>query len=165
MTTAARNRVPIDVAMLAGMLGVVFAAAGLGSWLTMQGMPQWYDSLARPAFSPPNWVFGPVWSLLYLMMAIAAWLVWRNPPGQARRTALLLFALQLALNVAWSGLFFGLRSPGLAFVEIVFLWGAILATLLAFWRINVTAGGLLVPYLAWVTFAGVLNFAFWWLNS
>ena len=122
-------------------------------------------SLVRPSFAPPTWVFGPAWTTLYVMMGLAAFLVWQQ--GLARpdvRRALTLFGVQLVLNGLWSPLFFGLRAPGLALVEIVVLWFAILATLVAFWRTRRVAGGLLVPYLAWVTFATALNAGFWALN-
>lgn len=139
---------------------------GVGSaFATMGAVRDWYPSLVRPSFAPPSWVFGPVWTALYLMMGVAAFLVWQR--GLARpdvRLALGLFVAQLVLNGLWSILFFGMRSPGLAFVEIVALWVLIVLTLWTFWRVSPLAGGLLVPYLAWVTFAAALNFGFWWLN-
>jgi translocator protein len=141
-----------------------FAAAGLGSLATMDAIPTWYAALRKPSWNPPNWVFGPVWSLLYLMMAVAAWLVWRTAGWPGARPALGLFAVQLVLNIGWSVVFFGLHRPGWAFAEIVLLWGAILATLLLFRPISPSAALLLVPYLAWVTFAGLLNFTVWRLN-
>ena len=151
--------------MLAGLIGACFAAAGVGSSLTTPALDNWYAALAKPAWTPPNWVFGPVWSSLYFTMAIAAWLVWRRRNNQGARLALALFVLQLALNVVWSGLFFALRNPQAAFIEIVVLWGAILLTLVTFWRISRLAGWLLTPYLSWVTFAVSLNFAIWRLNA
>ena len=147
-------------------LAAVFAAAGVGSLFTARSVAEWYPALAKPSWTPPNAVFGPVWTVLYLLMAVAAWLVWRKAGGLgAARLPLALFAVQLALNAAWSVLFFGLRMPGLAFGELVVLWLAIAATLAAFRRVVPAAGLLLAPYLAWVTFAGALNFALWRLNA
>jgi tryptophan-rich sensory protein len=153
-----------QAAALGVSLAVCFAAAGLGSLFTRASVSSWYQTLAKPSYAPPDWVFGPVWSLLYAMMAVAAWLVWRQGAATAG-SALRLFALQLALNVAWSALFFGLRLPGWAAVELAALWLAIAATAAAFARRSPAAAGLLVPYLAWVAFAGVLNFGIWRLNA
>jgi translocator protein len=139
-----------------------FAVAGLGGMATTPSIPNWYACLAKPSWTPPSWLFGPVWSFLYLSMAVAAWLVWRKGNAQV---PLILFAVQLAFNLAWSWLFFGLHSPGAGFVDIVLLWVAIAATMLAFWRRSPVAGMLFVPYLAWVSFAAVLNFAIWRLNG
>lgn len=146
---------------LAGWLLLCFAAAAFGS-LFMPG--EWYAQLNKPTWNPPNWIFGPVWTALYTMMAIAAWLVWRRGGFAAQRLPLGLFLSQLFLNALWSPLFFGLHNPALALAEIVFLWLAILGTLLAFWKVHRGAGLLLVPYLAWVTFAAMLNFTLWQLN-
>jgi tryptophan-rich sensory protein len=144
-------------------LVVTLAAAGLGNWATMLSVGDWYHQLARPDWTPPDWIFGPVWAALYAMMAVAAWLVWRQ--ARSSNSALVLYVLQLALNVIWSVLFFGLRSPALAAVEIVVLWLVILATLSAFWRRSPAAGLLMVPYAAWVAFAALLNFEFVRLNG
>jgi benzodiazapine receptor len=146
---------------LASWLTVTFSAAWVGSWF-QPGV--WYASLVKPALTPPAWVFGPVWTLLYLMMGIAAWLVWRTQGLTGALGPLGLFLVQLALNALWSYLFFGLKHPGLAFLDIVALWLAILATLVAFWRAYPAAGLLLLPYLLWVSFATYLNFQFWRLN-
>jgi tryptophan-rich sensory protein len=146
---------------LAGWLLLCFVPATFGG-LFMPG--EWYASLRKPAWNPPGWAFGPVWTALYTMMAVAAWLVWRCGGFAAQRRALALFLIQLALNAAWTPLFFGLRQPGLAFAEILLLWLAIAATLAAFRPVNRIAGWLLVPYLAWVSFAAVLNLALWRLN-
>jgi translocator protein len=124
----------------------------------------WYDGLAKPSWNPPSWVFGPVWTALYIMMGVAAWLI-HDRYGSAARGALALFGAQLLLNAAWSAIFFGLRSPGLAFAEIIALWLLIVATTVEFWRRRAAAGMLLLPYLAWVTFAAALNFAIWRLNA
>ena len=142
-------------------LAVTFAAAWIGSRFQPG---DWYAGLIKPALTPPAQVFGPVWTLLYVMMATAAWLVWRRY-GLAKAIGPLgLFLGQLALNALWSYLFFGLQRPGLAFLDIVALWLAILATLIAFWRSHPAAGVLLLPYLLWVSFATYLNFQFWRLN-
>jgi tryptophan-rich sensory protein len=125
---------------------------------------EWYKNLAKPWWTPPDWLFGPVWTLLYLFMGVAAWLVWRRGGFQEARGALALFLVQLLLNALWSWVFFGLQQPGWAFLELSLLWLAIAATLAAFWRLVPAAGWLLAPYLAWVSFAGVLNFALWHLN-
>jgi len=161
-TSASPGRHPVrKVLGFAGWLLLCFAAAAFGS-LFMPG--EWYAQLKKPEWNPPNWLFGPVWSALYTMMAIAAWLIWRRGGFAAQRVPLGLFLLQLLLNAAWSPLFFGLRRPGLAFAEIVLLWLAILGTLIAFWKEHRVAALLLLPYLAWVTFAAVLNFTLWQLN-
>ena len=141
-----------------------FLAAGLGSLFTAASVGSWYAGLAKPGWNPPAWVFGPVWTALYAMMAVAGWLVWRRG-GPGAWTALQLFAVQLVLNVGWSAVFFGLQMPGLAFAEILALWIAIAATLRTSWRVSRPAGILLVPYLLWVSFAAVLNFAIWRLNA
>ena len=146
-------------------IGICFGAAFIGSIFTNSSIPTWYADLAKPSWTPPDWVFGPVWSVLYLMMALAAWLVWRRGGLAAAALPITLFMVQLVLNVTWSILFFGLRMPGVAFGEIVTLWSAILATMIAFWRATPIAGYLLLPYLLWVTFAAGLNFAIWRLNT
>lgn len=142
-------------------LGACFAAAAFGG-LFMPG--EWYATLKKPAWNPPGWIFGPVWTALYITMAVAAWLVWKRGGFKTQCVALSFFLLQLLFNALWSPLFFGLHNPGLAFVDIVLLWLALLATLIRFWRVSVLAGSLLVPYLAWVTFASVLNGTLWRLN-
>jgi tryptophan-rich sensory protein len=151
--------------VLLGFILLCFAAAGLGSLATTPAIDGWYAALRKPAWTPPNWVFGPVWSLLYLGMAIAAWLVWRERTWASVEWPLFLFAIQLILNVVWSFLFFGARLPGVAFAEILLLCGAILATLVAFQRVSMPAALLLAPYLAWVTFAAFLNFSIWRMNA
>lgn len=144
---------------------ICFAAAGLGSLVTTPNIPNWYADLAKPTWNPPSWVFGPVWSCLYLMMAVSVWLVWRQGGFAEGRLPLALFAVQLGLNSFWSILFFGLHRPGLAALDILLLGTAILATLIAFWKRSKWAGILLVPYLAWVSFAAVLNLVIWRLNT
>jgi benzodiazapine receptor len=125
----------------------------------------WYGTLDKPFFTPPDSVFGPVWTVLYLSMAASAWLVWRRAGFSETKIAMALFSVQLALNLFWSVIFFGLEAPGLALVEILALWPAILLTTLAFSRISQPAGWLLGPYLAWSTFATILNASIWWLNG
>jgi len=141
------------------------AVAGLGGLATAPNVGGWYVELVKPAWTPPGWVFGPVWSVLYLMMAVAAWLVWRQGGLAVAAVPLGLFVVQLLLNGVWSWLFFALHSPGAALVDIVLLWAAIVATTVAFWRRSTLAGVLLAPYLAWVSFAVALNFAVWRLNG
>ncbi len=145
---------------------VIAECAGIiGSAFTIPSIPTWYAGLAKPVLNPPSWVFGPVWTTLYALMGIGAFLVWRR--GVQRRevkVALAIFAGQLVLNTLWSMIFFGLHAPGAAFVEIVLLWLAILATVIAFARVSKTAAWLLAPYLLWVSFASYLNFAIWMLN-
>jgi translocator protein len=153
-----------QMGMLLLSIAICFAVSGLGALFTRQSVSQWYPVLLKPAWNPPAWVFGPVWSTLYLMMAIAAWLVWRERGFKAGAGALGLFALQLAFNAAWSPLFFGLRSPLAGLIDIIPMWAAILATAIAFWRISWPAGALLIPYWLWVSFATALNFAIWRLN-
>ena len=138
---------------------------GVSGMATARGVQDWYPTLVKPSFNPPSWVFGPVWTLLYIMMGIAAYLVWQKGlDAEGVRAALALFALQLILNGAWSILFFGMQSPGLAFVEILVLWLFIALTLFFFWRVSPLAGLLLLPYQLWVTFAAVLNGSIWFLN-
>lgn len=125
---------------------------------------EWYERLDKPWWTPPNWLFGPAWSVLYMMSALAAWLVWLRGDTAALVVPLGLYMVQLALNAAWSGLFFGLRRPDLAFAELIVMWIAILATIVAFAAVRTDAALLMLPYLAWVTFAGALNFAVWRRN-
>ena len=140
-------------------------AGGIGAIFTTPAIPTWYASLEKPAFQPPNWLFFPVWTTLYTLMGIAAWLVWRKGLEQRRvRVALGLFGIQLILNMAWTIIFFGLFSLFGALVAIVFLWIAILINIVTFWRLSKAAGALLVPYILWVSFASILNFSVWMLN-
>ena len=148
--------------VLIGWLTLTFSAALTGFFIQPDG---YYAALAKPAWAPPAWVFGPVWTALYIAMAVAAWLVWRCGGWRAQRSPLLLYLVQLGLNALWTPLFFGLRSPGLALVWIILLLVAIVLTARAFFRIDRGAGWLLVPYLLWVGFAAVLNFSIWRLQS
>ncbi|MGM0399011.1 MAG: TspO/MBR family protein [Halobacteriota archaeon] len=143
---------------LVGASGAVFTSMGLASW---------YPQLARPALAPPNWVFGPVWTTLFALMGVAVWLVWKEATGEltdVARFALGIFVVHFAINLAWSGVFFGLQSLLGGLIVIAVLWLLIVATIWAFARVDRRAGVLLVPYLAWVSFAGYLNYAFWLLN-
>jgi tryptophan-rich sensory protein len=143
-----------------GWFVLVFAAAAAGAIASIQAA-QFYGTLTRPSWAPPSWLFAPVWNVLYLLMTIAVWLVWRH---RATRAALTLFISQLALNALWSWLFFTWHQGRWAFIEIIVLWFLIAATVLAFWRIRALAGALLLPYLAWVSFASALAYQTWRLN-
>ncbi len=141
------------------------AAGAIGGLVTYPAIPGWYASLNKPSFSPPNWVFGPVWTALYVLMGIAAYAVYRTGmKKQAVRDALAVFGVQLGINVLWSLLFFGLHSPIYGLMCIVALWLAIAITIIRFYAISKTAGLLLVPYILWVSFASLLNFCVWMLN-
>lgn len=143
---------------LAGFVGVTFCAPLLGIF----GRPGvWYAALNKPEWNPPGWIFGPVWTLLYLMMAVAAWLIWKQ---EGWRRALGLYFIQLVLNAAWTPIFFGAHELGWALVEMILLWSAVLLTLCSFFRISKPAGWMLAPYLGWVTFAAFLNFTLWRMN-
>lgn len=149
--------IAIAVSEVAGIIGSVF---------TMSAIPTWYAGLAKSSLNPPAWIFGPVWTTLFAIMGVAAWLIWKN--GITRKDvkiALIIFDIQLILNVLWSIIFFGWHSPGWAFVEIIFLWIAILATIIIFAKISRPAAWLLAPYIIWVSFAGYLNFSIWQINS
>ncbi len=124
----------------------------------------WYAALVKPAWTPPDWLFGPVWTILYVMIAISGWLVWREAGFAGAALPLAAYSLQLVLNAAWTPLFFGLHRPDLGFAGIVLLWLSIIATVVLFWPIHAGAALLLLPYLAWVTFAAALNLAVWRLN-
>jgi translocator protein len=143
-------------------IGVSLLAGGLGSISTFSAIPTWYQTLNKPFFSPPNFVFGPVWTTLYILMGIALYLILINK--KRTKAALFVFFLQLFLNILWSFIFFGFKQPLLAFIEIIFLWLAILSTLLHFYFINKKAGYLLIPYLLWVSFASMLNLSVALLN-
>ena len=147
----------------AGWFLLSFAAAAAGARASIDAQV-FYSQLIQPDWAPPAWLFGPVWTFLYLLMAVSASLVWLSGGWRARRGELGLYLVQLVLNGLWSWLFFAWHLGGLAFAEIILLWGAICATVIAFWRTRPLAGMLLVPYLLWVTFAAVLNFAVWQLN-
>lgn len=138
------------------------AIAGIFTADSVQG---WYATLVKPSFSPPNWVFGPVWTTLYVLMGISFYLVWIQPAGKKRDNAIMLFLCQLALNVAWSFLFFYFKQPGLALVEIILLWILIVIMLIQFYKVKPLAAFLNIPYLLWVSFATALNAGYYLLNS
>lgn len=166
-------------------IGVSLSAGFVGSTFTMPAISSgWYASLAKPALNPPAWIFGPVWTTLYVLMGIALFLVWssyapadaeamagkkasadkKEESGKSKRLAYFAFGIQMVLNALWSLIFFGLHSPGGALLEMIFLWLAILATIIAFAKISKPAAWLLVPYILWVSFAGYLNYAIWTLK-
>jgi benzodiazapine receptor len=146
-------------------LVLTFSAAFVGSIFTGRAVPNWYADLNKPFFTPPDWLFGPVWTILYLLMAISAFIVWQKGlASPAVKIALILYLIQLILNALWSVIFFGLKLPLAAFIEIILLWSAIGLTILAFVGVSITAALLLVPYILWVSFAAVLNFSIWFLN-
>ena len=144
---------------------VCFSAAAIGSLTTTPQIPNWYADLAKPIWTPPNWLFGPVWTILFSLMAIAAWLVWRKHGMKKARRALVWFGIQLVLNSLWSVLFFGWNNPGAAAAEILLLWLTILLTMVTFSKKSKAAGLLLVPYFLWVSFAMVLNISIWQMNG
>ena len=154
-----------DIAMLIAFVAVCFGAAALGNLFSGGRMDGWYEALRKPAFTPPGWIFGPVWTLLYACMGIAAWLVWQRRGFRRAALPLGLFAAQLAMNAAWTPLFFGLRSPAAAMVDLAALWVLIALTTARFFPISRLAGWLMAPYLAWTTFAAALNLAIWRLNA
>jgi translocator protein len=152
----------LQILALIAWVGLCFLTALIGSRFTPG---EWYLQLQKPTWTPPGYLFGPVWSFLYFTMGVAAWLVWKRAGFAGARVALVLFVAQLVLNGMWSWIFFGLHKPGIAFAEILVLWGMILGTLIAFWQKSPPAGILLTPYLIWVSFAAVLNFSIWQMNK
>jgi benzodiazapine receptor len=146
----------VIICLLAGFIGSVF---------TSPSIPAWYATLTKPSFNPPDWVFAPVWTILFVLMGISAYLVWnKGLQNKDVKISLFIFGIQLVLNALWSFLFFGLHSPFYAFVEIILLWAAIALTILNFFKISRRAGLLLLPYILWVSFAALLNFTIWRLN-
>lgn len=159
---AVYGNVPYNIGMIILFILIAFLPGIIGG----RFMPgDWYAGLVKPPFNPPGWIFGPVWTLLYPTMGISSWLVWKKSGFAKAGPALSVYALQLILNGAWSWIFFGLHRPGWAFAELTILWAAILATVILFWKISTPAGALLLPYLAWVSFAAALNAAIWRLNA
>jgi tryptophan-rich sensory protein len=150
---------------LAAAIAIPQVSGGIGAIAVASSVKSWYRTIKKPSWNPPNWLFGPVWTVLYLLMGVASWLVWREREGNPEaRGALNLYWAQLGLNALWTPLFFGFHRIGLAAAEIAVLWAAILATIARFYRIRPAAGLLLVPYQLWTTFAGVLNATVWRLN-
>ena len=162
--------IAIVVSEMAGVIGAFFTTPSIAGPSTGLGL-SWYAGIVKPAINPPAWVFGPVWTTLFVLMGISAWLIWRkldsgSEAGMTKqiKIALGIFLGQLVLNTIWSIIFFGLHNPGGALIEIVFLWLAILATIIAFAKISRPAAWLLVPYILWVSFASYLNYSIWMLN-
>src|SRR4030042_365468 len=154
-----------DIWKLVVSIVACLAAGAIGSIFTRQAIPTWYATLEKPVFNPPNWLFAPVWTLLYILMGVAAFLVWRKGfENRQGKIALIAFLVQLVLNALWSVVFFGLQSPLYGLIVISVLWVAILYTTLQFYRISLAAGVLMLPYLLWVTFAAGLNESIWLLN-
>jgi len=147
--------ISIFVAQLAGIIGSVF---------TLASVPTWYQDLVKPVWNPPSWIFGPVWIILYVLMGIAAYLVWQQKDVAGAKLALSIYGVQLVFNALWSIIFFGLKNPGFAFIEIIVLLGLIIITTILFWRINTWAGILFLPYILWTSFAVFLNYIIWQLN-
>lgn len=146
------------------LFGWVALSLGAGLFGSQFTPGAWYEALDRPSWTPPNWLFGPVWTTLYVLMGVAAWRVWRRPEARGRGAALGAFLFQLVLNALWSWIFFGLQMPGAAALEIVVLLAAILMTTVLFWRIDRPSGALLVPYIVWVSYASALNVSIWLRN-
>jgi len=141
-----------------------FSAAALGSVFTHRSIKTWYLTIKKPSWNPPGKVFAPVWTVLYLMMAVAGWIVWERLSQKGVSVPMVLFFIQLVLNTVWSAVFFGLRNPGWAFLEVILLWVFIALTVISFWNVYWVAGVLFLPYLLWVSFAAILNLAIWRLN-
>ncbi len=154
----------INFARLIAAVLICEAAGVLGSVFTETGAGSWYSQLIKPEFNPPNWVFAPVWTLLYLLMAASIYILWEKKGSAGANHAIAAFSLQLFLNFLWSFLFFGLQSPLLGLVCIAFLWAAIIATIYYSWRVSRPAALLLIPYILWVSFAAVLNYSLFALN-
>ena len=153
-----------NIASLGGFLVLCLSVSAIGGAVTRTSVYDWYQELAKPHFTPPDWVFAPVWITLYLLMGFSAWLIWRRAGLAGGRTPLTVFGVQLALNLAWSFVFFGARLIGWAAIELGFLWVAIAFNIWVFWRIDRLASVLLVPYFLWASFAGVLNTSIYILN-
>ncbi len=147
-------------------IAIPVATGSLSGFFTETGDSSWYQAIQKPSWNPPGWVFGPVWTVLYVMMGVSLYLVWKSNAAKGlKKMAIILFAIQLALNFSWSIIFFTLQSPGWALVEILVLWLIILLTIIAFARISKPAAWLLVPYISWVSFASILTYTIWQLNS
>ena len=151
-----RLAITIFISEFAGIIGSIF---------TFSAIPTWYSTLVKPDINPPSWIFGPVWTTLYILMGISAFLIWeKGLDRKDTRTALWAFGIQLILNSSWSIIFFGLHNPGWAFLNIIVLWLTILLTMILFYKISRPAMYLLIPYILWVTFASYLNYSIWILN-
>lgn len=144
-------------------IAICEVAGFIGSLFNFKSIPGWYAKQKKPKFNPPNWIFGPVWTLLYLLMGISLYLVLIS--GKEITLPLIIFSIQLILNIAWSAIFFGMKKPSIAFIEIIFLWVSILLNILFFYNISKISSYLLIPYILWVSFAAILNFSIWYLNK
>jgi translocator protein len=146
-------------------VSIPLLAGGISGFFTVTGVESWYQYINKPSWNPPNWIFGPVWTTLYIMMGIALFLVWKADTSyELKKIAFVLFGVQLLLNFCWSFLFFKLEQPGWAFAEIIVMWLFILMTIFAFAQVSKTAAWLLVPYISWVSFAAILNYTIWKMN-
>lgn len=160
-----KNMESSNIVKLVVSLVVTVGLGSLGGIFTISEIPNWYAGLQKPSFNPPNWLFGPVWTLLYILMGISVYLVWKQPASSARNIALTLFIVQFVLNFFWSVIFFKQHQIGWALVEIILMWVFIFLTIIWFGKISSTASWLLVPYISWVSFATILNAAIWKLNT
>jgi tryptophan-rich sensory protein len=145
-------------------MALPLAVGGIAGMFTAKAVPEWYASLNRPVISPPNWVFGPVWTILYILMGLSFYFIWMQPPGNLRTMAIVIYLLQLFLNFGWSFLFFYFKQPGLALLEIIILWLGIIVMLFLFYKVRPAATYLNIPYFVWVSFATILNAAYFKLN-
>lgn len=153
-----------DLKALFLLIALCLAVEVLGGLFTQSSVTTWYPSIAKPSWTPPSFVFGPVWTLLYLMMALAIWLIWKTPATPLRSRAYKLFGAELFVNFIWSPLFFGLHSPLYGMIDIILLWALLVPTILTFYQLRPLSAYLLLPYLIWTTYAGALNIAIWYLN-
>lgn len=154
-----------DTIKLVTSVSLTVVLGAVGGLVTSPEIPTWYAGLTKPSFNPPNWLFGPVWTTLYILMGISCYLVWKQPASVARNKALYVFVVQFALNFCWSFIFFGMHETGWALAEMMVLWVTILITIFSFAKFSKTAAWLLVPYISWVSFAILLNGAIWRLNG
>ena len=154
-----------NVVKLIVSIAVPFLVGFTASLFTITGVNSWYQAIQKPSWNPPNWIFAPVWTTLYVLMGIAFFLIWRSTDEKQKRTAIILFIIQLVANFLWSFIFFDQHQVSLAFAEIIILWLLILVTIFSFARINKVAAWLLVPYISWVSFAAILNYTIWQLNK
>jgi len=146
-------------------IAIPMIIGSLSGLATTGAIDSWYAQLNKPSFNPPNYLFGPVWTFLYVLMGISLFLIWKSPQGNERNMALAIFVIQMVLNFTWTFLFFYFHRPGIALIEIGILWISIMLMILSFYRIDKTASLLQIPYILWVSFASVLNGAIWWLNN
>jgi benzodiazapine receptor len=154
---------PLNIIKLLICIFICEFAGIIGSIFNIKSIPKWYSKIKKPSFNPPSWIFGPVWTILYLLMGISLYLVWNS--GKITTLVIIIFSIQLILNMVWSFLFFGIKKPGYAFAEIILLWISIISMMFVFYQISNIAGLIQIPYLMWVTFASVLNFSLWKLNK